>query len=164
MHTTLATQSQSLKGPTIFVYVISILAGLAAGGIVASFCWSGSTSREIFNWPAGAGYIGLIAGPIGGVVAAWFWTKRMIRHIRNQAAAWKKIVFGILWGLLAGWIGAIVLWLIIGFFFAGIAYKHFFLEVPIVAAVGIAYFGSIGGLGAGVICGCVWALWTRPKK
>lgn len=146
-----------LLGPTIFVYVISTLAGWIAGSMVAIL--SRPEPIFMFNWPMIMGYYARRSGPLGGLVAAWIWTKSMTRHVRNSKSPRRIALHGVFWGILVGWIAAVILWGFILFIFGGIEDLS-----PPVVPLGIEcvlIFGSIGGLGAGIICGGVWAIWTR---
>ncbi|MBN1942706.1 MAG: hypothetical protein JW849_05360 [Phycisphaerae bacterium] len=149
--------SPKLVGLKVFVYVVSIFAGLAAGGLVADIIWEGD--YWLLDWPDITGRVSLFAGILGGIAAAWFWTKMMTRHVRNYKSPCRLALYGILWGLLSGWVAAIILWVFEGFLF--MIKDQEGIEIAIVFGVG--YCGSIGGLGAGVLCGVVWAIWARPK-
>ncbi|MBN1553894.1 MAG: hypothetical protein JXA11_04060 [Phycisphaerae bacterium] len=150
--------SPNLKGPTIFVYVISTLAGLAAGAIIAEISWSEDT---YYDWPDIMGYVGLFAGVLGGFIAARFWTKQISRLVLRNEGSIKKMIVGTLLGVIAGWIGAAVLWLFEGIFYFVFGNMHDFMFIAMGSFVGIAYCGSIGGAGVGIIGGGVWAIWTR---
>lgn len=147
----------ALFGLKLFVYVISILAGLIAGLIIASMSWSGS-------WPDGLGRVGPPAGALGGAIAAWFWTTIMTRHVRNRAGSAKIIVLGVVWGLLVGWLAAAILWFCESLLMIGNTRWGLEMEFSIAVHIGVFICGSVGGMGAGVLCGVVWAIRLQPKQ
>ncbi|MBN1556212.1 MAG: hypothetical protein JXA11_15835 [Phycisphaerae bacterium] len=151
----------NLKNPAKFVYVISILAGLAAGTLLALVSWR--QGGDLFSLPNLMGFIGLLSGAFGGKVAAWFWTKRMTFHVRNHATSFGIAILGVIWGLFAGWLAAAIFWIAL----SPVLYamdQGSVVRIILVIIHGVGIFGSIGGLGAGIICGGAWAIWTRPGK
>ncbi len=166
--TTTSPSAPNLQGLTIFVYVVSILMGLAAGLFLASIKFYESKGLE---WDVPITYVSLGAGVIAGVVAAWFWMKLMTSFIRDHHTRLIKIPFlGILWGMVAGWLGAGCFWFVLGIVSFSYAMTMGTFALPdfpvilLIVAIGVGIFGTIGGLGAGVICGVAWAIWTRSRK
>jgi hypothetical protein len=153
----LSIPSPKLLGLKIFVCIVSILLGLIAGGIVEGISWSAS-------WPDPMGHIGLLVGPFGGIVAAWFWIKIMMRHVNNHANSIEIVVYGTIWGIVVGWLAVVILWFCERYLLPGIISREISREIGDVAQMSIFILGSIGGVVAGLGCSIVLALRTREYR
>jgi hypothetical protein len=152
-----AISSPKFRGLKIFVYVLSILEGLIAGAIVTNISWSE-------RWAAHMGPIGLLAGPFGGIVAAWFWIKIMMRHVNNHSSSIKIVIEGTIWGLFVGWLAAAILWFCERYLSPGNISLNFERVFSYAVHIGVFICGSIGGVAAGLGCSVLLALQTRERR
>jgi hypothetical protein len=82
--------------------------------------------------------------------------------VQRGSSPIKVGLMGTVMGLLVGWGAAVVLWIFSGSTLLILSDQDIG-GVFVIALFGILFYGSLGGLGAGLLCGVTWAIWARPK-